>query len=288
MEVAMAIRQILFYLPTYPDAPASSTLESAVFLAQSLGAKITGFVSRLNGDPSSWPSVPGAWPMDVPGLMTEAVRTSDANATRLAEEMNRIATEFGVNVQVRTNTTTLYAPQQPLFDFARIHDLLVLPVPESDSFERDVINSAIFNTGRPTLLLPGGRGHKPLCALKTIVVAWDFSREAARALGDALPILQNAGRVQILSVLGEKDIDTACSIGDLQSYLNEHGVNFTLEEARLTQGTIAELIAFHVTCCDADMLVMGAYGHSRTQEFVLGGATRGMIADPPLPLFLSH
>jgi nucleotide-binding universal stress UspA family protein len=282
------IKEILFFLPTYPDTAPEPVIRAAAFLAQAMTARLTGLVPQLSGDQSTWPTIVGSFPLDFPSLMNESVHGSEQNAGRLADALAKTASDFHVPLDLRRSLTTLYAPPQQLVDLARLHDLTVLPIPETDSFDRHYLEAVIFDSGRPALLLPSGAERKMLRALNRIVVAWDFSREAARAMKDALPILKKAGEVRVLTILGERDIHTTARIGDLEKYLRAHAVNAVFEEKVLKDSRIGTCLASHVSEFDADMLVMGAYGHSRIREFTLGGATRAMIKDSPVPLFLSH
>jgi nucleotide-binding universal stress UspA family protein len=245
-------------------------------------------LAQLSNDQSTWPAIVGAFPLDFPRLMEESVHGSERNAERLAEAVVKTASDFNVPLDLRRTLTVLYAPAQQLVDLARLHDLTVLPIPETNSFDRNYLQAVIFDSGRPTLLLPSGKGYKRLYALNTIVVAWDFSREAARAVADALPILKLAKQVRILTVLGEKHIQTTARIGDLQKYLEAHAVKAVFEEVVLKDRKIGDCLASHASKVEADMLVMGAYGHSRFREFALGGATRAMIESTSVPLFLCH
>jgi nucleotide-binding universal stress UspA family protein len=124
--------------------------------------------------------------------------------------------------------------------------------------------------------------------LGTIMVAWDYGREGARALADAMPILKLAGRVHIVSVFGEKGLNTHCTAADLGKYLSAHAVTYSIETPTLHQGSIGDFLTEQAQTCGADMMVMGAFGHSRLREFVLGGATRSIMREPSLPIFMSH
>jgi nucleotide-binding universal stress UspA family protein len=121
-----------------------------------------------------------------------------------------------------------------------------------------------------------------------VIVAWDFSRPATRAVADAMPILEAAKRVCVLTVSNEKAIDTRRSGPELAKHLSRHGVEVVLDEIDAKGRGIGEVFEAHVSYRSADLLIMGAYGHSRIREFVLGGATRSMLARPPVPIFLSH
>lgn len=263
-------------------------MNSVGFLARAVGAKLTALIPQLSDDASTWPKIMGAFPLDFPQLMQESVRSSERNAQLLSEALTKISSEYSVGLDLRRPLTVLYGSPQSLVDLARLNDLTVLPIPETDCFDRKYLEAVLFDSGRPTLLLPSGHGRKRLQALKTVVVAWDFSREAARAISDALPLLKLSEQVRVLTVLGEKHIQTTSKTDDLEKYFNSHSVKFVLDETKLKGHTIGECLCSYVSDADADMLVMGAYGHSRFREFALGGATRALIADAPLPLFLSH
>lgn len=102
---------------------------------------------------------------------------------------------------------------------------------------------------------------------------------------DAMPLLTAAHQVVLVTIPGEKGIQTSSSISDLQSFLIAHGVTAVFEETKIEQESIGACIGRYATTTNADMLVMGAYGHSRAREFVLGGATKSLISDPPSPFF---
>jgi nucleotide-binding universal stress UspA family protein len=280
------IRQILLSLPTHPDRPPQQTLESAAFLAQALGASLTAHIPQLCADPQTWPAIIGTFPLDFPQMMNEAVAQSESNAASLADDIARICAQWKVPLDMRRVFSTLLASAEPLVDLGRLHDLVILPLPETDAFGRHYLEAAIFGTARPSLLLPSVEGGKRLQSLKRILVAWDYSREAARALADALPLLSRAESVRILSIFGEKGIHTSCVAGDLEKYLATHQVKYSINHVTMKEGGIGDCVMSQAE--DADLLVMGAYGHSRLREFILGGATQAILAGARLPVFLSH
>ena len=282
------IRQILLCLPTFPDRPPLHALESAAFLAQQLGASLTAQIPQLSDDPDTWPAIIGTFPLDFPQMMNEAVIRSETNAAALTREIESACASFQVALDLRRSLTTMLGSPDALVDLGRLHDLTAISLPALDALGREVMNAAIFGTGRPTLLLPSGRGARPLRKLNRVLVAWDESREAARAMADALPILARAGEVRILSVFGEKGLRTTCVPGDLEKYLGTHKIQHKIDQVTLKDGAIGDALVSHAAEVDADMLVMGAYGHSRLREFVLGGATRAILSEAQLPIFVSH
>lgn len=282
------IRQVLLSLPTWPDSPPQGTLEGAAVLAQSLGASLTALLPQLSANPETWPAIIGTFPLDFPHLMKEAVLQSEANAATSMDGITRACATRKVALDLRRCLTTLYASPNPLVDLARLHDLTILPMPQTDALGGPYMQAALFGAGRPTLLLPSGENSRPLQSLDRVVLAWDWSREAARAMADALPILARASKVHVLSVFGEKSLDTTAVTGDLEKYLASHGIEYVLDRTSFTEGDIGRCILSHARDVNADLLVMGAYGHSRLREFVLGGATRTILTEPQLPVLVSH
>jgi nucleotide-binding universal stress UspA family protein len=285
---AQMIRQVLLSLPSYPDRPQEQVLEGAATLAQLLGASLTAQIPQLSGDRKTWPPIIGAYPLDFPQLMNEAVVQSERNAASLAEDIGKACSALRVPLDVRRSLANLIDSPDSLVDLARLHDLTIVPCSQTDLLGGTVTEAVIFGSGRPTVLLPSGTGTKSLQWLDRVVVAWDYSREAARAMADALPILAKAKKVHIVSVLGEKGLHTTCVPGDLEKYLAAHQVKYVLDQVPLKDAAIGERLMSYAGEVKADMLVMGAYGRSRFREFVLGGATRGALSDPKLPIFVSH
>jgi nucleotide-binding universal stress UspA family protein len=124
--------------------------------------------------------------------------------------------------------------------------------------------------------------------LGTLAVAWDFSRAAARAVSDALPMLEKARHVRIVTVVNEKVMDPKHSAEELAKNLARHGIDVVLDKVDALGKPIGEVLETYVLSHGIDLLAMGAYGHSRWREFVLGGATKSMLARPPLPILFSH
>jgi nucleotide-binding universal stress UspA family protein len=123
-----------------------------------------------------------------------------------------------------------------------------------------------------------------------VVVAWDASREAARAVSDALPILEKASSVTVVTVnprerdYGHGDVPGA----DIAVYLARHGVKVDVQRIDARDIDVGNMLLSHVANDSADLLVMGAYGHSRLREVVLGGATRTILGEMTVPVLMSH
>ena len=173
-------------------------------------------------------------------------------------------------------------------EHARLHDIAIIPISEQALVQRYVAESVVFGSGRPTILVPDEPKRRRPSSFDVVGVAWDFSRPAARAVADALPILTRARSVRVVTVTQEKSIDTRRSSAELSKHLACHGIQAVMEEEEAAGRTIGETLEDYATARDLDLLVMGAYGHSRMRDFVLGGATKTIVANPPLPVLLSH
>jgi nucleotide-binding universal stress UspA family protein len=158
-------------------------------------------------------------------------------------------------------------------------------VPES--YDQWYAEAIIFGSGRPTLVLPESPPSSGF-ELNTVIVAWDFSRSAARAVADAIPMLEKAKRVHVVAVTSEKIMDTTHSSEELAKNLARHGIDVMLDKVDAAGRSIGDVLTREVASCNADLLVMGAYGHSRFREFILGGATKSMLSKPLLPILFSH
>jgi nucleotide-binding universal stress UspA family protein len=139
----------------------------------------------------------------------------------------------------------------------------------------------------PTLVLPEGPRARPF-ELGTVAIAWDFSRAAARAISDAMPLLEKARKVRIVTVTNEKELDSKHSAEALAKNLARHGIDVVLDKVDANGRRIGEVLEAYTVSHQVDVLVMGAYGHARWREFILGGATKSLLSKPPLPILFSH
>lgn len=169
---------------------------------------------------------------------------------------------------------------------ARLHDLTAFDA-ETDtlSLNRGLLEEALFNGGAPMIVVPPGI---PGFIANHVLIAWDGSAKAARAVNDALPFLRAAQQVEILSILGEKDLAKSVKGAELAPYLARHGINCTVKDTAATDGDIGETLRTQAGYFRADLIVMGAFVHSRLREMVLGGVTQSMLKSSKVPLFLSY
>jgi nucleotide-binding universal stress UspA family protein len=175
---------------------------------------------------------------------------------------------------------------------SRYADLIVLGQLDPANAQAPVDNprpeDIALSAGRPALVIPYVGSYKPIG--QRVLVAWDASREATRAVNDAIPLLASATTVTVLSVdpaIGRTEHGDVPG-ADIALHLARHGVNVRVEQTVSGGIGIGDLLLSRASDLDADLLVMGAYGHSRLRELVLGGATRTMLKSMTLPVFMSH
>jgi nucleotide-binding universal stress UspA family protein len=283
----MSFKDVLVALTTYPEPTPESAVDDAVDLAAALGAKISAIACEVKVNVPG--SVLGDYLLDIPAMVaTEVKKESATNAQQLLATFQDAAEKRGIfQERISEHCLTSEVPEV-LIEYSRLRDLTIVPVPEGNYFDQRYAESIIFGSGRPTVVLPHTRKRTGSFALDTVIVAWDFSRPAMRAMADAMPILEKAKRVCVLTVTKEKAIDTRRSGAELAKHLARHSVDVVLDEVDAKGRSIGDVFEAHVTYRNADLLVMGAYGHSRIREFILGGATMRMLARPPVPVFLSH
>ncbi|MEQ1651677.1 MAG: universal stress protein [Hyphomicrobium sp.] len=152
----------------------------------------------------------------------------------------------------------------------------------------DVPERVALESGRPVLVIPAS--WQPNAFGEKIAIAWNGSREAARATFDALPFLRRAKSIQIITAGGEKTDEGAITIpaADVAATLARHSLNIDVAVVPEAGRSAGPSLISRVLTDGADMLVMGAYGHSRMREFILGGATRDILKTMTVPVLMSH
>ena len=172
---------------------------------------------------------------------------------------------------------------------ARYADLLIINQTEPDSPDATHFADAVLlAAGRPVLLVPYAGKIRPVG--HNVLVCWNASREASRAVTDALPLLKGAAKVTVLSVDGSASpVGHGDSPGsDIALYLARHGVNAVAAQTASASVDTGNLILSRAADLGADLIVMGAYGHSRVREIVMGGATRTVLESMTVPVLMSH
>jgi nucleotide-binding universal stress UspA family protein len=262
-------------------------LVPTVRLAETFGAHLLGLsvvppISVVGG------GVPGAPPMIV-----------DAHCQLYRQENPALRAAFeeavrgrGFVAEWRDEDAGAFSVADCVLPYARTADLVVASQtdpdwPQSDSL--DIADRLAMESGRPVLIVPNSGVHERLG--ETVVVAWNGRHEAARAVFDALPILQRAGSVKVVWVNPQSEREPAQEVpaADICAALARHAVKCeaTTHVVRPREG-VGETLLGYVEDCAADLLVMGCYGHTRFRELVFGGASRYVLAHTPVPVLMSH
>ena len=280
----MTYRSLLVFLDQ--DTHCTARTQAAIGLAKRLGCHLVGLAPTGLVD---YPSTPEA----AATLGNFAALAWDA----LREQAERVADRFrdachAAGLKSFEAVIDESDKAQSLVRHAHCSDLTVLSQADPGSADHPsvqaVVEQVVLHSARPTLIAPyaGSFEHPGTTAM----VAWDDSREAARAVSDALPLLRRAERVQVVS-WNEKgaprDAQLRARLDALHRWLMWQGVRAEVGVETTGIG-IAEAMLSRAADLGADLIVMGAYGHARWAERMLGGATRGLLAAMTVPVLMSH
>lgn len=286
----MAFKDLLLVLRSFPTPTPEASIGQCVDLAAAWGARLSAVACGIV--PRGSKNVLRHVLIDISAVLAEQSNTSIADAEAMLRSFRAAAETRSVPGTTIFEKCELADVPRILVDQARLHDLAILPVPDEDYLSRHDLHfyteALVFDSGRPTLVLPQAykvTGTKPF---DIVVVAWDGSRASTRAIADALPVLRQAKAVHILTVANRKTVAATRTAPALAAHLAAHGIDAVVAGVVSGDRKIEIVFADYAASCGADLIVMGAFGHSRLRDFVLGGATQGLLADPPTALFLSH
>lgn len=274
----MAIKDILLLLDTNGEAQPASAYAGA--LAHSLGAHLTaaGIAFELLV-PSGFA---GDYPYEVMAAITEQSRE---RAEKAYEQLRAAAPDSLHSELVQIDAL----PGQARDDFARLarhFDLTVLGQSAEPNDDAGLMaEAALFDSGRPVLFVPRIQSKAP--SFERILVGWDGSHAAARALHDALPLIEKAKVIEVVTIASPRTSYKELPGFNITRHLSRHGLNAELKRLPVS-GDIGDTILSYAADAGSDLLVMGGYGHSRLREFVLGGTTRTILSSMTLPVLMSH
>lgn len=286
----MAFKRLLILLRSYPAMTDTDAITSAVDIAAAWQARISALscaiFPRVHRSPLA-----GAF-IALPAVLGQAHAKIASDAQGLLQGFADTARERNVLEEELFRKCAPDDVPRLLAGHARLHDLTVMPMPDGSYLgELDshwYVETALFEAGRPVLVLPRGYRAAGIDPFGTITVAWDNSRAAARAIADAMPILRRAKSVRVVTIVNEKAIGADPEPGEILKLLAAHGVDAVHDRVDAAGRGAGAALATYVRQHSAELLVMGGYGRSRMREIVLGGVTKSMLAHPPMPVFLSH
>jgi nucleotide-binding universal stress UspA family protein len=255
----------------------------AVSVAAALQAHLTGIAFVYD------PIVPISGTGYIPADVIESQRADSETAAEAAIKDFTTATDrAGISAEPQMLNASLTGAGDQFARMARRFDLAVVgqAKPEMSTMEQILGETTLFESGRPMIMVP----YIQKAPFKTdnVIICWDGSRTAARAVADAIPILGKSSRIEIVSVTSERGKQDEIEGADIGQHLARHGLKVDVH--RISRGNIdvADALLSHAADSTADLMVMGGYGHSRLREFVLGGVTRSIFQSMTLPVLLSH
>jgi nucleotide-binding universal stress UspA family protein len=226
-----------------------------------------------------------------PGAATSVIDTfraeSQAEADRAQHAFDENARRAGVSADSIVIAATASGAAEKFAEFARDYDLSIVAQaqPDYDIAETLAIEGALFSSGRPVLVVPyiQSSGLK----LDRVMVCWDGSRNAARAIGDAMPFLLRAGTVEVVTIEGRERRNELAG-AKIAAHLARHGLKVELKPIVAPDLDVANAILSYAADASTNFIVMGGYGHTRLREFVLGGATSGLLDAMTVPTLMAH
>jgi nucleotide-binding universal stress UspA family protein len=258
------------------------TVNYAVSVAETFAAHIAGVAYIYD------PVIPEGALGGVPVQLIEAQREENSRAARSAvQRFEEAARADGVSFSSRTVEASVGGGATAFAAIARHFDLAIVGQRqrEQGAAGEVMIEAALFDSGRPVLIVPYIQRNK--LTLDRVLVCWDGSRTAARAIGDGMALLERAKAVDIVSVAEERKEDEITG-ANMAEHLGRHGISAATK--RLIKGDIGidSVVLSYAADIGADLIVMGGYGHSRLREFMLGGMTRGILESMTVPVLMSH
>jgi nucleotide-binding universal stress UspA family protein len=281
----MSYKDLLVVLDS--EAPARGRIELAAALAERFAAHLVGLY------PVPTPEAPRHFGYYDPALLDpffEELRARAHEATNKTKETFEHVTGLrGISAEWRE------FPEGPEGDpalHARYADLAILGQLDPDRGEADLVRprpeQVTLASGRPILVVPYAGNFDNIG--RRVLIGWNATREAARAVNDAMPLLAGAEIVTVLTIdphegrSGHGELPGA----DISLHLARHGVKAEIERTVSADLPVGEVLLSRAADLGADLLVMGAYGHSRARELLLGGATRSLLRSMTLPVLMSH
>ena len=260
-------------------------LTAASQIAEIFEGHITGLFFNVLPPPPITDGLNVANASQATKLLTTAKQAGDAIEATVFERLTRLQQPTNLRRFDVVGDDDISDTALPL---ARAADAFVALRPNDRSDEPEgLIENLLFGTGRHLFLVPSDR--KAMTPLDNIVVAWNGSRESARALAESLPYLHLARKIGVLVVEGENPTEAEALKGnDAVLHLRHHGINAVKYRAIGEEDEIADVLIAECRRLDANLLVMGSYGHSRLHELLPGSTTDRVLRRSPFPLLMAH
>lgn len=277
------MKDLLLYIDSYPEPTPTALIDEAITFAALLNSRLSAIAAQVLIQP---PHNPLASLLGVGAIAAEQQAKSARACKEALAYFESAAKAKGVLEHTIAIQSDLSLVGAHVAGHAKSRDACLAPLAGAFDGQREAAEVLVFASGRPTLLY-GPSAPLPR-QLRNIVLAWDKSRTAARAMADALPLLKQAERVHVLTVLGDKPGVGPGAGHDVVRHLAVHGVNAAAVDVDAEGKPIGAVLDGFLDQTQCDVFVMGAFGKSRIREFILGGATAHMLSHAKHALFLSH
>jgi nucleotide-binding universal stress UspA family protein len=279
----MSIKTILVYVPS--DKNAAAVIEPALKIAAGQGAHLIGL--HLIADLPVYGEFPAEVAEEVIERLQKAGKEAEASAKRAFDEALR---KTPASCEWRSFTASYATGNDLIAQTGHAADLIVCGKPSEEVPDAwsDFSETALMRSGRPVLIVPG---LKPPATLgEHVIIAWNNTREAARAVADSLSLLRSASTVRAVTFIEkENQREAAETLGaDLIASLARHGVAASLDVSYAGDGSAGEAILSKLLEEGCDLLVMGGYSHSRLREMIFGGVSRDILRSTWVPTLVSH
>ena len=263
-------------------------LRHAEVIATGSGAHLTGlFLNPLA-------ELAAVMPIDGGGAAAQLVADLDEGVRRQGDVVRQRLSERFSRLSVPSEIRRIDAPPGELVDRAvseaRWSDLFVTSRPYDNGLSKwkQLFEALLFESGRGIYVVPPGR--QPADVIRRILVAWRDTRETARAVAEATPLIEKAPRTAVVLVnpeMGTADAKREPGM-DIARHLNRHGTAVEIVMLESETKVVSDVLLEQAGRMSADLIVMGAYGHSRAREWVLGGTTVEMLDKSEFPILLAH
>ncbi|MBN9668997.1 universal stress protein [Roseibium aggregatum] len=277
----MPIKDILTILDLAGDQPAA---KYALEFGRNYDAHVTGLAVSFEPVVPAFAAAP--MPVDYLQAAHEQAISAANEAKKQYDELARLA---AVKSESRVAEILTGGPLENVLVHCRPTDLVVLGQSNPDQPEpmRELlIETVLFESGVPVMLVPyiGSSSFEP----KNVLIGWDGSSTATRAIHAALPVLEKADKITVLVIERKSTTANGQPGADVANYLARHNMNVTVEVVTNPQTGIADTVLNYVSDNGNDLVVMGGYGHSRMREFLFGGATKEILQAMTVPVLMAH
>jgi nucleotide-binding universal stress UspA family protein len=255
----------------------------AISLASTCKANLVGVAFVY--DPKTSPNLLAG----IPAELIEAQRVAGQNlANEAVARFEAAAKQAGIVTESQFLDVAPGKAGETFGRIARCFDLAVIRQAEPDKIAQEgpIIEGALFESGRPVIVVPYIQKHA--AKFDRVIIGWDGSRTAARAIGDAMPLLEGAKMIEVVTMATGPAKNTELSGIDIGQHFSRRGLKVAVKRIAVGGINVSDAILSHAADTSADFMVMGGYGHSRLREFVLGGATRGILTAMTLPTLMSN